>query len=151
MIAKEPGLVEDDSFRTFTVYGRKLFHHEGDVFVLQVTNHGPQSFSIFFIEALVGIKPKNPLAGGVLQAFVAGRGKIIDPGKVENASPKTCRHVLGAIRRAGVDDDYLVYQVSRRFQTCGQIALLVLDNHAERYTLRHDLPSHRITGRSAFR
>jgi hypothetical protein len=89
-------------------------HQVADQFVSQAGEQAPQASAVLFIDSIVGVEPEDPVAGGVVDARIAGGGKIIAPGEVEDAGAETGGQLAGAVGGAGVHHDGLVHQVGRR-------------------------------------
>ena len=91
----------------------------------------PQFLAVRLVEAVVGVKPEDPVAAGVLDADVTGGCEGIDPGEVADLGPQQCRNLLRLVRRAGIDDDHFINKVGDRFEASSEVRFLVLDDHRQ--------------------
>ena len=84
------------------------------------------------VKAIVGIEPEDPLAGGVLEAFIASRGEVVAPLEEMDVRREPAGDLDSGVMRARIDDDDFIKQMRNGRQALGQVALFVADNHAER-------------------
>src|SRR5262249_31408635 len=76
----------------------------------------------------------------VPQTLVAGGGKAIDPGEVEDPGSQFRRHLAGAVGRAGIDDDDFAHEVGHRAEGVGKVVLFVASDEAEGDGRFHGVP-----------
>ena len=96
-----------------------LGHRVGHVRVRQLGEEGAQAFAVRVVQALVGVQPKNPVAGGVAEALVAGGGEAVTPHEVVNPRTQPDGNLARLVRGACVHHNYLTNQILRRTQTTG--------------------------------
>jgi hypothetical protein len=74
-----------------------------------------QFLPVGLVEAIIGIHPEDPVAGGPAQGFIAGSGKAIDPGEVVHLGAVLASDLASAIVGAGVHEHDLVKDAAQRF------------------------------------
>ena len=84
------------------------------------------------IEAIVGIDPENVIAGGMPQRLIACGRKVVDPLELDHLRAQVVRDLLGAIGRAGVDDDHFAEHRPQDLDAGSQVSGLIADDHAQR-------------------
>ncbi len=91
----------------------------------------PQERNLLGADTIVSVKPKNPVARGVFEAFVASCGKVVTPRKVIHMRCKASGNLFSTIGRPGIDNDNFVKQVDDWREAGLEVALLVTDDHAQ--------------------
>jgi hypothetical protein len=121
VVRKNPDVVHDGRVRRQAEDAMTL-HHVSDVPAPQTVQKRAQPAAVLLVEPVVGVEPDDPLAGRMPQALIAGRGEVIDPGKVEDAGDELGGQVAGAVLRPGVHHEDLVGQLGGGGQAPGRFA-----------------------------
>src|SRR5262249_36011498 len=95
-----------------------------NIAIVELVEQGPQPPAVVLVQAVVGVEPEDPIAGGVAEAFGAGGGEAFLAGEVVNLGPVAGGDRLRGVGEAGVHDDDLVRQVGVGVRTGGQVGLL---------------------------
>ncbi len=122
MVAEEPHVIDIHGRADALVRPGARLHDVGGVFVFEAGEQLAQLLAVFFVEPVIGVEPEDPVPRGVSQALIAGAGEVVAPGEVEDAGAEGGGDFLGAVGRAGVDDDDFVDEVGRR-STSGRDAM----------------------------
>ncbi len=116
-VSEQPYMVDHGSGPTATFRRHtNALHDITGIVLAQTGEQRSQPVSIRFIEPVIRIQPEDPCAGRPPQAFVAGGGKTVHPGKIKDFCAETGGDFFGAILGTGVDDNDLVNQVGSRCQ-----------------------------------
>ena len=122
-------------------------------------NSGLQPVAVVLVEAVVGVEPEDPVAGGVPQALVAGGGEVVHPGEVEDLRAEASGD-LAWCGRSSRCPRRRSRRPGRRAESrqSGRLCLLVLDDHAQRHARQPRLAEpaagrleHRGAGRAVSR
>ena len=133
VVAKQPDVVHRGGDAADRVGQAQALHAVGGVFVAQRGQQGPQLLAVDVVDAVVGVQPQDPVAGGVPQRLVARRREVVAPGEVHelHLDAEGGGNLPGAVGRAGVHHDDLVDEVDGRAQAVAQVGFLILDNRGQ--------------------
>src|SRR5580698_6360735 len=70
----------------------------------------------------VGVNVQNPIGANLFQTEIARGGKVLLPRKMENLTTKLAGDLNRGVYRSGVDQHYVVNQISYRLQAGSKIA-----------------------------